>query len=319
MRTVDLQHPGDELGAQREGHRVRGGAVGATGGGALALMTVMTALAAALARGQVAALRRRDWPSTAPLAVDVTVTPSTGAGAGVVELGAFGDSAMAGVGVDRLDDVLSVQLAQRVADATGRAVHVVGYARSGARTLDVLTRQVPAVRRTPDVSVLVVGTNDVIHATSPLALTRTCEAMLDGLETIGAPVVMSSLPEFRAMRALPGPVMSAARGYGSMVGAVQRRAAAPRPRVRLVDVVGAVGEEFVEDPDMMSTDSFHPSAVGYGRIADALAPAVLAHLGSSERWRGIPQGATGHLAGRHEEGVAGDAGTCSGAGPSGVP
>lgn len=284
MRTVDLQRPGDELGAQRARHRVRGGAVGATGGGALALMTVMTALAAALARGQVAALRRRDWPSTAPLAVDVTVTPSTGAGAGagVVELGAFGDSAMAGVGVDRLDDVLSVQLAQRVADATGRAVHVVGYARSGARTLDVLTRQVPAVRRTPDVSVLVVGTNDVIHATSPLALTRTCEAMLDALETIGAPVVMSSLPEFRAMRALPGPVMSAARGYGSMVGVVQRRAAAPRPRVRLVDVVGAVGEEFVEDPDMMSTDSFHPSAAGYGRIADALAPAVLSVLTSFE-------------------------------------
>lgn len=283
MRTADLLRAGDALGAERAGHRVRAGAAVATGRGALALMTV-TAVAAALARGQVAALGRRRRHSQAPLAVDVTVMPSRGTvGGAVVELGAFGDSAMAGVGVDRLDDVLSVQLAQRVADGTGRAVHVVGYARSGARTLDVLTRQVPAVRRTPDVSVLVVGTNDVIHATPPLVLTRISQAMLDALETIGAPVVMSSLPEFRAMVALPSPVMSVARGYGGLVGAVQRRAAGPRPRVNLVDVLGAVGEEFVEDPDMMSTDSFHPSAVGYGRIADALAPAVLAHLGSSER------------------------------------
>jgi lysophospholipase L1-like esterase len=283
MRTADLLRAGDALGAERAGQRVRAGAAVATGRGALALMTV-TAVAAALARGQVAALGRRRWHSQAPLAVDVTVMPSRGTvGGAVVELGAFGDSAMAGVGVDRLDDVLSVQLAQRVADGTGRAVHVVGYARSGARTLDVLTRQVPAVRRTPDVSVLVVGTNDVIHATPPLVLTRISQAMLDALETIGAPVVMSSLPEFRAMVALPSPVMSVARGYGGLVGAVQRRAAGPRPRVNLVDVLGAVGEEFVEDPDMMSTDSFHPSAVGYGRIADALAPAVLAHLGSSER------------------------------------
>ncbi|WP_448061235.1 SGNH/GDSL hydrolase family protein [Cellulomonas hominis] len=193
-------------------------------------------------------------------------------------MAAFGDSSTAGVGVDHVRDALPVQVAQRVADATGRPVHVMGYARSGARTVDVLTRQIPRVRRAPDISLLVVGTNDVTHVTSLVALARASGDLLDALGALGAPVVMSSLPEFRAMRLLPHPLMEAVLGYGTVVGAVQRRAAGPQPRVRLVDVSRAVGREFIADGHMMSADSFHPSAAGYGRIADILAPAVLAAL-----------------------------------------
>jgi lysophospholipase L1-like esterase len=80
------------------------------------------------------------------------------------------------------------------------------------------------------------------------------------------------------MRLVPHPLIEAVRGYGAVVGVVQRRAAATQPSVRFVDVVGAVGSEFVHDVDLMSADSFHPSAAGYGRIADALAPAVLSAL-----------------------------------------
>lgn len=230
--------------------------------------------------GQAVRLQRRYGESPELSPVDVTVAPSGGTpvGATAVEMAAFGDSAMAGVGVHHVHDALPVQLAQRVADATGRPVHVTGYARSGARTLDVLTRQIPRVRRAPDVSVLVVGTNDVTHVTAPATLARVSGALLDALEALGAPVVMSSLPEFRAMRLLPHPLMEAALGYGAVVGAVQRHTVAPRPLVRLVDVCGAVGGEFVADGRTMSADSFHPSAAGYGRIADALAPAVLAVL-----------------------------------------
>jgi len=233
-----------------------------------------------LLMGQAVRLQRRYGASAALAPVDVTVVPSGGVpvGATALEMAAFGDSSMAGVGVHHVHDALPVQLAQRVADATGRPVRVVGYARSGARTVDVLTRQIPRVRRAPDVSLLVVGTNDVTHVTSPAAVARMSGALLDALEALGAPVVMSSLPEFRAMRLLPHPLMEAVLGYGAVVGAVQRRAVAPRPRVRLVDVSRAVGGEFVADSRTMSADSFHPSAAGYGRIADTLAPAVLAVL-----------------------------------------
>ncbi len=224
--------------------------------------------------------RRFGVPPT-PAPVDVTVVPSVEAlraPAPIVEMAAFGDSAMAGVGVHQVEDALPVQLARRVAESLGRPVHVVGYARSGARTIDVLTEQVPLVRQVPDVSVLVVGTNDVTGVTMPVRLARTSRALLDALESLGAAVVMSSLPRFRAMSRLPHPLMEVVIGYGAVVGAVQRRAAAMRPHVRLVDVGGAVGPEYFADVSTLSADAFHPSAAGYGRIADALVPAVLAVL-----------------------------------------
>jgi lysophospholipase L1-like esterase len=234
--------------------------------------------------GQALVFGRRFVVPPTPALVDVTVVPSTEAvrsAAPVVEIAAFGDSAMAGVGVHHLEEVLPVQLACRVAESLGRPVHVVGYARSGARTIDVLTEQVPLVRHVPDVSVLVVGTNDVTGVTMPARLARASRALLDALESLGSSVVMSTLPRFRSMRRLPHPLMEVVSGYGAVVGAVQRRAAAMRPRVRLVDVGGAVGPEYFADVSTLSADAFHPSAAGYGRIADALVPAVLAFLESA--------------------------------------
>ena len=124
--------------------------------------------------GQAVLLSRRFGESPALAPVDVTVAPSGGAliNAAAVEMAAFGDSAMAGVGVHHVEDSLPVQLAQRVADATGRPVHVVGYAVSGARTVDVLTGKLPGVGRKPDVSVLLVGTNDVVGVTPTVTLAR---------------------------------------------------------------------------------------------------------------------------------------------------
>jgi len=245
----------------------------------------LVAAVSGLVVGQTVLLSRRFGTTPAAAQVDVTVAPSGGVliSETTVEMAAFGDSAMAGVGVHCVEDSLPGQLAQRVADSTGHRVHVIGYAQSGAATIDVLTRQIPRVRRTPDVSVLLVGTNDVINITKPATLTHSSGALLDALVSLGAPVVMSSLPKFRAMRLLPHPLMEAVRGYGAVVGSLQRRAAAERPRVRFVDVVAAVGSEFVIDEGLMSADSFHPSAAGYGRIADALVPAVLSVLETAQQ------------------------------------
>jgi len=236
-----------------------------------------------LLAAQAVLLSRRYGASPALAPVDVTVAPSgrTLVSETAVELAAFGDSAMAGVGVHHVDDSLPVQLAQRVADATQRPVHVVGYALAGARTLDVLTHQLPGVRRRPDVSVLVVGTNDVTGVTPPARLARSSRALLDALESLGAPVVMSNLPEFRAMRLVPHPLLEAILSYAAVVGAVQGHAVAKRPLVRLVDVRAAVGPEYFNDEGTMSADFFHPSADGYGQIADALLPAVLSVLGTA--------------------------------------
>lgn len=234
----------------------------------------------ALSGAQAVRVRRR-FGALAPgvSVVDVTVSPAQpGEVRPPLEMAAFGDSGMAGVGVEQVVHALPVQLAQRVADGLGRSVHVTGYGRSGARTADVLTAQVPLATRGPDVSVLLVGTNDVTHLTPPRQLARSTDALLDALVDLGGFVVMSGLPEFRAIRALPHPLREAVTAYGALVRRVQRRGALARSGVHLVDVRREVGAEFVRDAATMSADSFHPSAAGYGRIADAMAPTVISLL-----------------------------------------
>ena len=55
----------------------------------------------------------------------------------VLELAVLGDSTVAGVGSPTEAETLAVLVAQRVADALGRPVHVVGHGVSGARTATV--------------------------------------------------------------------------------------------------------------------------------------------------------------------------------------
>lgn len=208
--------------------------------------------------------------------IDTTVVPPDRvlADGRPVEMVALGDSGMAGVGVDRLVDTLPVLVASRVAARTGRPVHVVSYGRSGARTRDVLSEQMTLVRRRPDVVVLLVGTNDVTHLTSGRALAKDTASLLSALSDLGSPVVMSSLPEFRAMRAMPRVVRAVLEYKAASVRKIQRRSVRDVANVRSVNVRRMVGHEFVMDVSKMSADHFHPSAAGYARIADVLTPAV---------------------------------------------
>lgn len=210
--------------------------------------------------------------------IDTTVAPPDRvlADGRPIEMIALGDSGMAGVGVDRLVDTLPVLIASRVAARTGRPVHVVSYGRSGARTRDVLLKQLTLVRRKPDVVVLLVGTNDVTHLTPSSAPAKDTACLLAELGDLEPPVVMSSLPEFRAMRAVPLVVRAILDLKAASVRRVQWRAVRDVANVHLVDVRAMVGDEFVTDVSTMSADQFHPSSRGYARIADVLSPTVAA-------------------------------------------
>ena len=76
----------------------------------------------------------------------------------------IGDSIAAGLGADRRRRTLGVQLAKRLAHEADRAVRLVCAAEVGAETWQ-LARQLDTLPEDvrPDVTVLVVGGNDVIH------------------------------------------------------------------------------------------------------------------------------------------------------------
>lgn len=197
-----------------------------------------------------------------------------------VRLAALGDSSIAGIGASRLSACLAVQIAERVAAGRGRPVEVCAHGRSGARTADV-ERQArdldPA--EPPDAIVVVVGANDVAHATPPRRYARAVARVHRDLrDRFHVPVIVCSLPEFRAVTAVGPPLRLIAVAYGRLLGVLQRLALRRVPGASWVDARGRAGPAFLRRPHAMSADGYHPSDLGYALLADALAPAIIAAL-----------------------------------------
>lgn len=245
---------------------------------------VAAATAVSVLRLHVARMRYKGRAAE-PGRIDLTVFPTdpTLIDGKPLQLLALGDSGMAGVGVERPIESLPAQIAARVAAATGRPVHVVSRARAGARTHEVLLDQLSVDPRWPDVVVLLIGTNDVTHLIPTSHLAEDTVNLLARLHRLDAPVVMSSLPEFGAMRAVPRGLRLVLQTRAIQARRVHRQAALNVEGVDLVDVRGILGHEFVRDATLLSPDRFHPSPAGYSRIADVLAPAVTAAIVSRSR------------------------------------
>ena len=247
----------------------------------LSVMGVAAATAGVSALQLYEARRRYGNRASHPGTIDLAVAPRdpTLADGEPVEILALGDSGMAGVGVTVPAAALPGLIAQRVAASTGRPVHVVSHAQPGARTHDVLTKQLTLDLGQPDVVVLLIGTNDVTHLSRTHQVADGTANLLARLHRLGAPVVMSCLPEFGAMRAVPPLLRAFLRLRAVVIRRIHVHAVLDAGSgVELVDVRELVGREFLTNADLMSPDRFHPSEAGYARIADALAPAVLAAI-----------------------------------------
>jgi lysophospholipase L1-like esterase len=239
----------------------------------LGLAGIAGTAVAALLLGEIVLASSRTYLMDASFRIDRTV--GTALPGTPVELRVLGDSTVAGVGTDAIDEALPVLLAQRVAERLGRPVHVVGLGVSGARTADVRRDQLPRIAAA-DVIVIVVGSNDVIHLTPVPRLEAETGALLQDARARGVPVVLGGVPRFSGVAAFARPLRDLADGYAGIQRSAQRRAAGEVPGVTFVDIAALASPRFVGRSDAMSSDAFHPGTVGYGFWADALAPAVIA-------------------------------------------
>jgi lysophospholipase L1-like esterase len=215
-----------------------------------------------------------------------TVTPAgdlderrpDAAASAALRLVVLGDSTAAGTGVADLADALPVQIAARVAAALERPVAVTGFGVSGARTEGVIRDQVPLLDGTdPEVVVIVIGSNDVTGLTTPWALRRQTRELLEAAHAAAdAPVVLAGIPLFRGAGAIPQPLRRVTVAYANRMRPVQREAAGSVEGVRYVPIADEASPRFAGRPEAMSADAYHPSPVGYGFWADAIAPRVVA-------------------------------------------
>ena len=222
------------------------------------------------------ALSRREYLPTDPgYEVDELVLPASGAAeGGPLRMAVLGDSTVAGVGSPSEATSLPVLIGERVANMVGHPVQVVGFGISGARTGTLTERQVPQLDGSFDVIVLVVGSNDATHATFWPEMGRQTREMLERTTAFGAPVVLAGTPRFSGTVIIPEPLRTMVDRYSGILRGEQRAAAEERPNVRFVDIAADASPRFVGVPEATSSDGFHPSPIGYGFWADAIAPAV---------------------------------------------
>ena len=222
--------------------------------------------------------RREYLPADPGYVVDATVEPAKGATGAPLRLAVLGDSTVAGVGSPTEDEALPVLIARRVAEATGRAVQVTGFGVSGARTATLVTDQLPLVEGGFDAVVLVIGSNDATHATPWWTFRAGTAEILERAAALATAVVLAGTPRFSGTEIIPEPLRTFVDRYSGVLRGEQRAAVAAVPGTRFVDLAAEASPRFAGVPEATSPDGFHPSPIGYGFWADAIAPSVAAAL-----------------------------------------
>lgn len=225
--------------------------------------------------------RREFLPSDPGYRIEARIEPAGVTDGAPLRLAVLGDSTVAGVGSPTELESLPVLLAKRVADRVGRSVEVIGFGIPGARTATLTSDQLPLAAGAFDVVVLVIGSNDATHATPWPDVRRQTVEMLDSANASGALVVLAGTPRFSGTQIIPEPLRTMVDRYSGILRGEQRAAVAEFPGVRFVDLAVEASPRFQGRPDATSSDGFHPSPIGYGFWADAIAPAVVQALDSA--------------------------------------
>lgn len=176
----------------------------------------------------------------------------------------FGDSTVAGVGVDDQSEALAQALATRFAEREGRGVTWKAIARSGVSSGELRSYFLPRAERGQyDLVFISIGVNDVLHLRTKRQFTRDLTAILEQLTAASpnARFYLSGIPRLERFGSLPDPL-------GTVLGARAHRlnAGAHEVLAHFPTVVHTPPWP-IDTPGFFAVDDFHPSAVGYAAWA----------------------------------------------------
>ena len=198
-----------------------------------------------------------------------------------INLMVFGDSLAAGLGADSAHELPGVLVARGLAEESGLDVRLSIKAIVGATSKGLLG-QVEAMQiaqGTPDISVILIGGNDITarNAIGPSArrVGEAVRALVEG----GSHVVVGTCPDLGIIKPVPQPLRSV------MATLSRRLAAAQAVQVRKaggvpVSLAQTLAPEFHRRGEsLFSPDRFHPNSAGYELAAGLLLPPVCVALG----------------------------------------
>lgn len=196
------------------------------------------------------------------------MTPSS------LRLAVLGDSIAYGTGALRREDTLGCLLAAALT-AEGFPARLSVHAVPGAVSADLPAQLRRALPERPDLAVVVIGANDLARFVPPAAAGRFLSDAVATFRDAGADVVVVPAPDLSAVPWIPPALRGVVSAASALMQRHQAEVAAAAGAV-VAHVSDAIATAFAADPAMFAADRFHPSSAGYARIAEALAPAVLA-------------------------------------------
>ncbi len=229
------------------------------------------AMATTLAAEVWAAMRLKFIPSTPAFEISGMVGPEDAEPLIVVVLG---DSSVAGVGAEAVEDTLAYGVAKALSDRYQVHLHALGV--SGARVRNVVSEQLSQLAGLdPDVVLVCVGTNDITHGTPTREIRAQLHLLATGLRTVAprAVVVVSGLPPASVARCFRWPLRNLLGLRAWALTRVYKSVLAPYG-IQVFEVAKHTRDAFRGKREMFSADLFHPSSAGYAFLGTVYGRAV---------------------------------------------
>ncbi|MCU1595324.1 MAG: lipolytic enzyme family [Frankiales bacterium] len=190
----------------------------------------------------------------------------------------IGDSSSTGLGCETPAQTPGALLAGGIARDLKRRVRLDVVGVVGGRSADLDVQVARAMESPIDLAVIMIGANDVTHRVLPGDAARDLGRAVKTLRATGAVVVVGTCPDLGTVKPLLEPLRTLAAFWSRRLAAAQAVAVVENDGIA-VTLGGLLAQEFSEQPHLWSADRFHPSPLGYRRVADALLPSLLEQMG----------------------------------------
>jgi lysophospholipase L1-like esterase len=181
-----------------------------------------------------------------------------------------GESTVAGVGVEKIESGLTVQIAQELNKSSQREIQWQIHGVNGIKLKELLESLKNNPPERCDIALISMGVNDTSKLTSLGNWNKCVTQAIHLLQPVTrGPIIFTQVPPMMQFPALPAPLKYFLGLRSTILDLALKKACNKHPNVYYV------GSEPKVEAHFMAKDGYHPSAQGYSEWAKTIAPEIL--------------------------------------------